>query len=545
MMTTSLEDRAATTKMRRPVPRQPGRAATTIILIFSLFASGLLRQVATDRQAVLVNIRGTATARSTLGNMDSYALALLLGGLRGPLIMILWPAIENQKADQNLEDVDTMIEWVRLLQPEFDTVHIFQIWNKAYNISAMMASPANKYSVIMEALDYGHKVDQERPDDVNILGAMQNVYGGKLGSTNLPEFAFYGRQFRQESLTDANRLAVYPELAKHYSRLSKWEPLLDSDNNIRADLLTPVGQRPAEVPADAEWNDGSELQYLKAYAPFPYGMSPLAMSYNYAKRAEVCESAEGQKPLQLSVMVTDSQPPLQLKFWEEDDAKHGRTYESRAFGVAQTADLVLSEETLAMVKPDAKPTDRPAIDAALYYYANAARVSRDAIKEYERHLSKPEFSMRRPIYRSHIADMEAADAMDTADHDYLAAIISTDAAERKRLLTSAADNYHKAMIRRMRTVLEFYTEDAAIWATNPKIPGGSVMPPTGSPDPKHVQHDKERVFNLPEASVPDVYNKAVLAARALNLSEHTEDRQTYGLSVDHCQVRLALIQKVN
>jgi hypothetical protein len=477
--------------------------------------------------------------------MDSFALALLLGGLRGPLIMFLWPAIENQKADHDLHDVDTMIEWVRLLQPEFDTVHIFQIWNKAYNLSAMMASPANKYTVIVEAIDYAEKVDKERPDDINILGAISNVYGGKFGSTNLPEFGFYGRQFRQESMTDANRLAVYPKLAKHYIRLGKWQPFLDEQNQIRPDLLKPNRTRPADIPADGEWNDGSELQYLKDYAPFPYGMSPLAMSYNYAKRAEVCASAEGQKPLQLSVMVTDSQPALQLKFWEEDDARHGRAAESDAFGTPESDDQVGTEAALARIAPDAKPVDRKGVEMAIYYYGMAARVSREAVKEYERHLAKPEYTMRRPTYLSHIAEMQAADAMDSADRDYLKANLATDAAERTRLLNEAAANYKIAKIRRERIALQFYTEDQALWSTDSHVPGGSVMPPTGNPGvkPTAETHDKERVFNLADSSVDEVYKKAMAEADRQKLTEHADDRKNYQISVDHCQTRLDLIAK--
>ena len=34
--------------------------------------------------------------------------------VRGPLVMVLWSKVENQKIDRDLEDVDTMIEWIRL-----------------------------------------------------------------------------------------------------------------------------------------------------------------------------------------------------------------------------------------------------------------------------------------------------------------------------------------------------------------------------------------------------------------------------------------------
>ena len=75
--------------------------------------------------------------------------------------MSLWISSETQKQQNNLEDIDTKIEWIRFLQPEFDAVHLFQIWNKAYNISVKMTSLANKYSTIIDAIDYGQRVDQD------------------------------------------------------------------------------------------------------------------------------------------------------------------------------------------------------------------------------------------------------------------------------------------------------------------------------------------------------------------------------------------------
>src|SRR5204863_270247 len=147
---------------------------------------------------------GTAAgAGSSLSAMNSFALALLLGGLRGPLVMFLWTSSESQKTERNLEDFDTKVEWIRMLQPEFDTVHIFQIWNKAYNISVQMASLANKYRTIIDAIDYARSVDQERPNNINILYAIGSVFGDKLGDS--AEKAYYTKRVREESLPHAVR----------------------------------------------------------------------------------------------------------------------------------------------------------------------------------------------------------------------------------------------------------------------------------------------------------------------------------------------------
>src|SRR6266550_1207861 len=147
------------------------RLPIVVLLVIALVATGFTRQLASSHRKTQRTFGGEETSTGTsaqLSRMNSFALALLLGGLRGPLVMILWTSSETQKTEKSLEDFDTKVEWIRLLQPEFDSVHIFQMWNKAYNISVQMASLANKYSAILDALDYADRTDQQRPNNINI-----------------------------------------------------------------------------------------------------------------------------------------------------------------------------------------------------------------------------------------------------------------------------------------------------------------------------------------------------------------------------------------
>src|SRR5436190_3317664 len=172
---------------QRSAPRRPtgemrspsaGRTMTVMVLIISLLAAAFTRHLAMtfQREHSPFAKRQTATgAGASLAGMDTYTMALLLGGLRGPLVMILWAQSESQKADRDLEGINTQIEWIRRLQPEFDTVHVFQMWNKAYNLSVQMVGLANKYSTILDALDYGKSVDAERPDNMNILKEIARI----------------------------------------------------------------------------------------------------------------------------------------------------------------------------------------------------------------------------------------------------------------------------------------------------------------------------------------------------------------------------------
>ena len=202
-------------------------------------------------------------------------------------------------------------------------------------------------------------------------------------------------------------------------------------------MLNPTRSRPADLKAGSEWNDGSELQYLKTYEPYPYGISAFGMCFNYAKRAEVAVSTEDQKPLQLSTMVIDSRPGLQLKFWGEDENHRARAYEARAI-YADHIPPVGDELYLAMagfkLSDKAKLRDPGSIEPAIYYYQFASQLAHDALKEYERHLNKPDYVTRISTYRSHIADLHSSESMCAADRDYLAALVSSDPVQRASLM---------------------------------------------------------------------------------------------------------------
>ena len=209
------------------------RVVIVLILVVALIAGGATREWADSVRGEPI-VAASSSGRS-LSGMNSYALALLLGGLRGPLVMFLWSSSESQKTENNLEDFDSKVEWIRLLQPEFDTVHIFQIWNKAYNISVKMTNMGNKYSTILDALDYAHNVDWEKPNDINIVSAIGGIDFDKFG--NSAEKIYYRKRVRQETLPHASDEAIRSRDVA--VRRTKMDPILDKDFNILPEYLVP------------------------------------------------------------------------------------------------------------------------------------------------------------------------------------------------------------------------------------------------------------------------------------------------------------------
>ena len=372
-----------------------GRPFIVVLLIGSLVLAGVSRNWAWQiRSAAAVDpllpstgaANGGNESSASLSNMDSYALALLLGGLRGPLVMFLWSTSEAQKTAHDLEDFDTKVEWIRLLQPEFDTVHLFQIWNKAYNVSVQMSNLPNKYAAILDALDYAASVDRQRPDDIDIIYAVAGIYGDKLGGSH--EAPYYIHRVRQETAAPRalmkvtmpdTKLAAFiaaahaagmdeasssieaddashtvtvtldgqiadalkttfndpqitfvavpkrkPVAADTAIKRTRLDAMLDESGNVLQSELIPTHPRPANLAADAEWYDGSELQFLKQYGPFPYGISPQVLAYNYYRRSQLLQRLAHEEHIQSSPYVIDSRPALGLEFWAAQDGEDGR-----------------------------------------------------------------------------------------------------------------------------------------------------------------------------------------------------------------------------
>jgi hypothetical protein len=223
--------------------------------------------------------------------------------------------------------------------------------------------------------------------------------------------------------------------------------------------------------------------------------------------------------------------------------RRGRVYEARAFGLPPPPEKNLrgDEPALAAIPLTQMPLDLGAIKAAEYYYNSAVRVSEETLKEFDRHVKKPQFAIRyATTYRSYISDMQSAGWLAAADRDYLISIMSTmDPAARTRLLSNARDNYQKAMIRSERTALEFFTEEYALWG-DPAIPGSRAMPADAP------YRDKASIFILPDALIPDIYKRAMANAAMLPAAmqqEHLAEREGYAGTVNRCRTRIEAISR--
>jgi hypothetical protein len=508
-----------------PLARRRGRTGIVIVLILSLLASAGTRYWSDQKRDVAIPRHGENAGGSSLSSMNSFALGLLLGGLRGPLVMFLWTESESQKADKNLEGIDTQIEWIRLLQPEFDTVHIFQIWNKAYNLSVQMASLSNKYSVILDALDYAHSVDREKPEDINIVTAIAQLYFDKLGNSS--EKLYYRKRLRQETLPrpsddqSIRRRTVGGRRVAHDSILAEHFDLLPPLTRP-----APGRERPADLPADKEWNDGADIQYLTKYQPYPDGVSPFALAYNYYKRAEVLMNVGKQRHAQLSELVIDSRPALAMKSWVEEEWEQGRRRELQSYGIAPPDDRGELEANPAGFNLNQPIVDRHLAELAAGEYERAAGLVPDALAEYTRTISSNPTNINN--YQSHMDELRAEQDLLAGDGFSLRAqLASADA--RADLLAKAKHSYQHAVYLYELLMLRYYTDVNYLQA---------FLPPGYD---RYRAADRKGFEDLSAQQMAQIITN-IDKAMASRGDSHSEDRQEYDRYLHRIAMRLQSMQ---
>jgi hypothetical protein len=351
-----------------------------------------------------------------------------------------------------------------------------------------------------------------------MLEAVGDVYFNKLGTS--AEKQFYRDRVRKETLPHK----MHQRLAKNDPgwRRIELDPLLEPDGMIDPNLLHPRTPRPAGLAADQPFNDGSELQYLKPFQPFTYGVSPLAIGYNYYMQAQTLQRTTHARHAQLSDQVVDSRPAIALKFWAEEEQEVARRKEQLAFGVTipTATERINLEMPVANVPLTQKPVDPAKLDEAAYGYDKSAQIAVAARAEYQRHLAL--YGSNLGVYQSHLDGLVATEHFSLADAAYLHAMTATGDA-RAKYIETAKQEYAVAIYWYELIAMKYYTDDQIIAAT---LPGA----------------DREKLENVPPQDLQKASIQIQTAIDKGILQEsHVGDRVEFFTYIQRCATRIDLL----
>jgi hypothetical protein len=259
---------------------------------------------------------------------------------------------------------------------------------------------------------------------------------------------FKGSGVKVESVP---RQSLRPE--SRGGRRTEMDTMLDEKGNILPQYLKPTHTVPGDHPA----NNGAELQYLERFQPFPYGLSALALGYNYHKQAQILQRYGNQKHLQLAESVIDNQPALALRMWAEEEWDRGRKLEQRGLAAVPGQENASREMKTAAEPADAKVVDRPSVDEAIFSYLRGAEAAKTGQPEITEHIDR--FPSTIQNYQMQRDLLVAVEHFLRADGLYLQAITAPSPAERQKFLAQSKAEYEQAWRWYAIQVLKYYVDE--------------------------------------------------------------------------------------
>lgn len=508
---------------------------TVVVMIAAILLSGFGQAYLRGEKAKLGN---TSVRKDQIAGMDSMAVGLVLGGLRGPLVMALWTSSESQKMDQDLRSIDTKIELIRILQPNFDSVHIFQLWNKAYNLSAQMTSAKDRYAMILDALEYGRRIDETRPDNINILSSVARIYLDKFCT-------FEDRAYFEQRVRDESRAAEETVVAdKTLITPQRFPILLDKEGRVLPELL-----KPAKGVKIGPYN-GATLQYLERYSEnggFPYGVPPSALAYNYYRRSVDLLKYGNQKHAELSDAVLETRDNYCLYNWAQDESFHSLRLEAEVFGKTPRIDL----KELQASSQSVKPGDPIAIDKtvaakrlkeALFSYWRSIQIAQDAVKDFQLGIDQNPFGDKLYGFLQHQDDCKVIIRNCTADRLYLQLIVSDAGIEplpentaRAKIIEQAMESYKLCINEAYRVMLQYYVDQNIATTAYVKVLGVKPARTTGRWTLDNVNPE---YFPRMKAE----YDAEMQRTKTFNI--HSEDVADYESYIARAKERIAILKSL-
>ncbi|NCC92831.1 MAG: hypothetical protein EOM10_06055, partial [Opitutae bacterium] len=132
---------------------------------------------------------------------------IALGGFRGILADILWMRAGTLQDEGRYFELVQLSDWISKLQPRSPPIWAYHAWNMAYNLSALMPSPGEKWRWVRNGLvllrDEGLA---SNPGSARLHQELAWLFLHKLGSDYDPAAGFYRQQWTAEVDAGQTRL---------------------------------------------------------------------------------------------------------------------------------------------------------------------------------------------------------------------------------------------------------------------------------------------------------------------------------------------------
>lgn len=135
------------------------------------------------------------------------------GGFRGILADVLWMRASTLQDEGRYFELVQLSDWIAKLQPRSPSIWAYHAWNMAYNISALMSSPAERWRWVRNGIvllrDEGMAYN---PGSARLHQELAWLFLHKLGSGDDSAADYYRAQWATE--VDAGAISLDPALVR-------------------------------------------------------------------------------------------------------------------------------------------------------------------------------------------------------------------------------------------------------------------------------------------------------------------------------------------
>ena len=136
-----------------------------------------------------------------------------LGGFRGILADVLWMRAGALQDEGRYFELVQLSDWIAKLQPRSPAIWAYHAWNMAYNLSALMAAPAEKWRWVRSGIvllrDEGMAAN---PGSPRLHQELAWIFLHKLGTDYDANAEYYRAQWAAE--VDAGAVPLDPALVR-------------------------------------------------------------------------------------------------------------------------------------------------------------------------------------------------------------------------------------------------------------------------------------------------------------------------------------------
>lgn len=176
------------------------RAITAGLLVL---LAAILFAINGRRQATLASQRaagGLGTVVALEGSSPAITFTTIaLGGFRGLLADLLWLRAARLQDEARFFELVQLAEWITRLEPRSAGVWSYHAWNMAYNVSAMMATPDERWQWIHNGIrllrDEGLRYN---PDQARLYFELGWLFQHKIGAAPDPFLPDYQRRLARD-----------------------------------------------------------------------------------------------------------------------------------------------------------------------------------------------------------------------------------------------------------------------------------------------------------------------------------------------------------